>query len=296
MTTSSQRPPRAQETPSTIGAQVMPSLDSGARHELDLGQVRPPSSTSRRTAAQSLNRNRVAYRVARDMAVWLLEANLSEGTLLPPEQELCVSMGCSRSGIRSALRLLENWGLITMLTGREGGPVVRRPRVTDLGDSLSILVYSEHATPRDIMAARRGIDPIIAAEAAINATPEDIRRLDVILGRIHQTNLTQRQFLQASGEFDAALADASKLVILGVFMRILTSFGEDSLIQRIPFADEWHGLVGELFGRVRNAVAAHDSEKARAEMIVCRREVEQYSERHGAAFLQLPLAPFEFSR
>src|SRR5690349_9828059 len=109
-------------------------------------QVRPPSSTSRRTASQSANRNRVAYRVAREMAMWVLDAELPEGARLPPEQELCQRMGCSRSGLRSALRLLESWGLITIQTGRDGGPVIRHPRISDLGDTLSILIHSERAT------------------------------------------------------------------------------------------------------------------------------------------------------
>jgi DNA-binding FadR family transcriptional regulator len=261
---------------------------------LDLAEVRPPSLASRRTAAQGTNRGRVAYRVARDMASWLLEAELPEGARLPPEQDLCLKMGCSRSGIRSALRLLENWGLITIQAGRDGGPVVRRPRVSDLKDTLSILIHSQHATLEDVLLARRAIDPIIAAEAAVNATDDQIQRLDDALERIRRPDGTQRDFLGATAEFDAVLADASQLVILGLVLRILSSFGEESIIRRSPLDDEWRQHVLGILERIRNAVAARDGERARAEMTIARRESEQHWQQRGQDLLRLPLGPFEF--
>lgn len=45
-------------------------------------------------------------------------------------------------------------------------------------DMLSILISCEKATLQDVLVARRAIDPIIAAEAASNATPAHIDKLD----------------------------------------------------------------------------------------------------------------------
>jgi DNA-binding FadR family transcriptional regulator len=261
---------------------------------LDVSEVRAPSSESRRTASSSVNRDRVAYRLAREVATWLLDARLPEGSRLPPEQELCAALNCSRMGLRSALRLLEAWGIITIQTGRNGGPVVRHPRVSDLRDQMSILIHAERATLMDVLTARRAIDPIIAAEAAQRATPEQLEQLDAVLERMRRPTLTQRDFLAATADFQSLLADASHLVILGLFLRILAAFGETSFMQRMPLDEEWKTHVVHSFGRIRDAIGAHDSESARAEMVLQRMDSERHWRERGAALLNVPLAPFEF--
>ena len=261
---------------------------------LNTDEFRPPSASSRMTAGRSANRNRVGYRVAKDMAVHLLEAQLPEGTRLPPEQELCATMGCSRTSIRSALRLLESWGLITIQTGREGGPVVRHPRASDLQDTLSILINRERATLKDVLIARRAIDPIIAAEAASNASSEQVGQLDAALKRM-KASATQRESLAATSEFQRVLADASGLVILGLFLQILSSFGGESHLQRIPFEKEWKQRVINSFERIRDAIAEHNSDGARAEMVLHRQDSERHWRENAEPLLHMPLGPFEFS-
>lgn len=261
---------------------------------LDSSAVRPPNLESRRTAAGAFNRDRVAYRVAREMAIWMLESGLPEGSRLPPEQELCIALGTSRAGVRSALRLLESWGLIAIQTGRYGGPVVRHPRVSDLKDTLSILIHSERATLMDVLTARRAIDPIIASEAADRATPDDLRSLDEAIGRLRGPALTQRDFLAATSAFQTALADASHLVILGLLLRILASFGGTALMQRVTYDDAWRQQVLTSFEKIRTAIAQHDREAARAMMLLLRMESERHWQEHGAALLEVPLEPFEF--
>ena len=261
---------------------------------LNIDEVRPPSPMSLQVATRVVNRNRVADRVARQIAQSIFESQLPEGTRLPPELELCATMGCSRTGLRSALRLLESWGLVVIQAGRNGGPVVRYPGVADLNDTMSVLFYAERATLADILVTRRAIDPIIAAAAATNATAEHLERLDAILECIKVSALTQRDFLLATVEYHAALAEASRLVILGLFLRTLTSFGEGSVLQRLPFDDDYAQRVITALTRIRDAMAAHDSERASAEMLILRHESERHWQLHGESVLNVPLRPFEF--
>lgn len=261
----------------------------------NLQEVREPSNASRRVATREVNRNRVADLVAREMAQTLLEAHLPEGTRLPPESELCSTMGCSRTALRSALRRLESWGLITIQTGRNGGPIIRYPRVSDLLETMSIFINAEHATLSDVLVARRAIDPIIASAAATNATDEDIARIDQVLTRLRTTSLTQRSFLAAMADYHAAIAEASHLVILGFFLRVLTSFGEASLWQYIPPDGEYEKQIVSLLGRIRDAVASHDADGARAEALIMRRESERHWQERGPTFLSTPIGLFEFN-
>jgi GntR family transcriptional regulator, transcriptional repressor for pyruvate dehydrogenase complex len=262
---------------------------------LSEAEVRPPSSESRRAAASPMNRDRVAYRVARDIATWLLDAGLPDGTRLPPEQDLCAKLGLSRMGLRSALRLLESWGLVTIQTGRNGGPVVRSPQVGDLKDTLSLLIHVERATISDVLVARRVIAPIVTAAAAVNATPQQSDDLALILDRIRKPNITQRELLSATSEFQTVLSDASRMAILGLFLKILVSFGELSMMQRLPIDEEWRQQVLTSFERIHRAVSEHDEEGARAAMALHRSESDRFwNTRESLA--HVPLGPFEFGR
>ena len=242
-----------------------------------------------------MNRDRVAYRVAREIATWLLEAGLPDGTKLPPEQELCASLGLSRMGLRSALRLLESWGLVTIQAGRNGGPVVRSPRVGDLRDMLSILIHAENATITDVLVARRVIAPIVTAAAALNAKPEHLEQLGLILDRIRRPTISQRELLLATAEFQTVLADASEMVILGLFLKILVSFGEMSMVQQLPIDEDWRRQVLTSFERIHRAVSEHDEEGARAAMALHRSESDRFWNTRDA-LAHVPLGPFEFGR
>lgn len=261
---------------------------------LNMDEVRPPTLMSLQVATRMVNRDRVADLVARQIAQSILEAQLPEGTRLPPETELCATMGCSRTGLRSALRLLESWGLVVIQNGRNGGPVVRYPDVSDLNETMSLLFYAERASLADILVTRRAIDPIIAAAAAANATAEHLERLGAILDHLKLPVLTQREFLLATVEYDDVLADASRLVILGFFLRTLTSFGEGSVLQRLPFDARYAHQVTTALSRIRDALVTHDSERARAEMLMLRHESELHWQLHGELLLNTPLRPFEF--
>jgi DNA-binding FadR family transcriptional regulator len=92
------------------------------------------------------------------------------------------------------------------------------------------------------------------------------------------------------------IADASKLVILGIFLRTLTSFGEGSVLQRLPFDADYAHQVLTALSRIRDALAAHDPERARAEMLILRHESEQHWQSQGEPLLNMPLRPFEFGR
>jgi hypothetical protein len=84
------------------------------------------------------------------------------------------------------------------------------------------------------------------------------------------------------------------LVILGIFLRTLTSFGEGSMLQRLPFDADYAQRVLRAMSRIRDALAAHDSERARAEMLILRHESEHHWQLQGELVLKMPLRPFEF--
>src|ERR1700722_19891212 len=108
--------------------------------------------------------------IARDLASYIVDQELPEGTALPPEREMIESFGIGRNTLREALRILETRGVITIRSGPGGGPVVRRPRPSDLGEALTLILQFESATFREGMDGRAWLEPIVAASAARNIT------------------------------------------------------------------------------------------------------------------------------
>src|ERR1700722_19133957 len=104
--------------------------------------------------------------IARDLASYIVDQELPEGTALPPERGMVASFGVGRNTLREALRILESRGVITIRSGPGGGPVVRRPRPSDLGEALTLILQFESATFREVMDARAWLEPIVTRSAA----------------------------------------------------------------------------------------------------------------------------------
>src|ERR1700728_4311773 len=119
--------------------------------------------------------------LARDIVNYIFNQHLPRGTKLPNEQEMLQQFGVGRNTIREALRLLELRGVITIRPGRGGGPIVRLPRSTDLGEALQLILQFQGATLTDVIDARALIEPMAASAAAADITEE-------ALGRLQTTN------------------------------------------------------------------------------------------------------------
>lgn len=93
---------------------------------------------------------------------------------LPPEPKLAEALGISRGRLRTVLKRLEAEGLIWRHIGK--GTFVGPRRVTGGDASLSVAVSMD-----DLLNARLVLEPQLAAQAAIHATPADIAVLEQCL-------------------------------------------------------------------------------------------------------------------
>lgn len=113
---------------------------------------------------------------AQDLAARLRQVIISEGyglsDRLPPERELCETLGVTRHQLRSALIILEKDGLIWRHVGR-GTFVGPRP-VLNLDE---VAYLRDLVTPSQMAAVRLSIEPELARMAAKHATPADLEQL-----------------------------------------------------------------------------------------------------------------------
>lgn len=99
--------------------------------------------------------------------------NFAPGDRLPPERELMVSLGLSRTALRKALDKLEHEGRIWRHVGK-GTFIASQSGSARLGRLAEI---SGKVTPFQMMRARLSLEPAIAREAAINASEDAVNRI-----------------------------------------------------------------------------------------------------------------------
>ncbi|BCY14790.1 GntR family transcriptional regulator [Actinoplanes sp. L3-i22] len=136
--------------------------------------------------------------LADELRAEITSGRLQPGERLPPEPELCVKIGVSRSTVREALRLLASQHLIVTTRGVTGGSFVSHPDAGQLAEGLStgfaLLAHSAGVGLADLLELRRALEVPAAGLAAE-------RRTD-----IHLVELRAALFDPASDDFDTMMA------------------------------------------------------------------------------------------
>jgi DNA-binding FadR family transcriptional regulator len=111
----------------------------------------------------------------------ITSGRLQPGERLPPEPELCVKTGVSRSTVREALRLLASQHLIVTTRGVTGGSFVVHPDAEQLADGLTtgftLLTNSAGVGLADVLELRRALEVPAAGLAAVRRTDEHLREI-----------------------------------------------------------------------------------------------------------------------
>ena len=146
------------------------------------------------------------------LRAWLSHKDFAEATKLPPERVLCEELGVPRSDLRKALAVLEKEGLIWRHVGK-GTFIGPHPL-----DNILNLSQIENATnPAEVMRARLLIEPLLAREAARNATRQDMADIETLMRQAYAAS-TWRQYEALDNAFHRAIAKAaSNSLLLAVF-------------------------------------------------------------------------------
>lgn len=106
------------------------------------------------------------------LRAFLAQQDYAANSRLPPERDLCESLGVSRGDLRKALAVLEEQGELWRHVGK-GTFTGTRP----VAEIDSVAVIAKQTNPAEVMRARLVIEPELAREAALHATAEDIATL-----------------------------------------------------------------------------------------------------------------------
>lgn len=195
-----------------------------------------------------------AYRkVATALLDRITGRSINAGDRLPPEIELARQFGVHRGTVREALRELETNGVLK----RERGSklmMVTRPARGAVAAGVSRALALHDVTYHDIWEALTALEPPIAAAAARNRTPKDLKHLDALVA----SDATVEQ----AAAFFRAVGEATHN---GVFMLaheplvelLVPSLG--AMIDKVPQAA---GRIATAQKRIVTAIRDRDGDQA----------------------------------
>jgi DNA-binding FadR family transcriptional regulator len=142
------------------------------------------------------------------LRAYLAQHDLPANAQLPPERELCDLLGVSRGELRKALAVLESNGELWRHVGK-GTFIGSRP----VEEFESVAEIAAASNPREVMEARRAIEPILAREAALHATSADIAEMRQCL-KASRHAATWRQYENCDNRLHRLVAEASHNTVL----------------------------------------------------------------------------------
>lgn len=142
------------------------------------------------------------------LRAYLAQQHFSTNARLPPERELAETLGVSRGDLRKALAILEEQGELWRHVGK-GTFIGARPA----SEIASIAAIANQTSPAEVMRARLVIEPLLAREAALHATADDIRALRACADSARNAE-SWRQYENWDNRLHRAIAQASQNAVL----------------------------------------------------------------------------------
>jgi GntR family transcriptional regulator, transcriptional repressor for pyruvate dehydrogenase complex len=166
---------------------------------------------------------------------------LRPGEMLPPERALLAEYGVARPTMRSALRILESDGLISIERGTKGGARVTVPDVAPLARRVGLHLQLRGTDVRDLIQAEAVLQPGVAGLAAVARDADDLARLRTAVDDLSGA-VSIADYLTALTEFTDALLHAAHNSALSLFAELTSALlrtGLDTFVDTLTMsADE----------------------------------------------------------
>lgn len=235
---------------------------------------------------------RKAIRIARRLVNEIRRRRLRPGTMLDAEHRMVEDLGVARGTVREALRFLELQGALRIKAGPGGGPVVSVPGADHLASVLSLHLQFADASFRSVVDARCSIYPLLAAEAAENASHEDVLALQESIARLHGGAADAELFTAEARRFMNLLATASGNRVLALLVDALHRMSEGT--------GEWderqRRSALRSYEQVAGAIERGDADEARSLMAKSMAAALRYWERTAPDELKQPVAWMDSER
>jgi GntR family transcriptional repressor for pyruvate dehydrogenase complex len=189
----------------------------------------------------------------------IINGELSDGELLPPENQLCEIFGISRSILREAFRVLVSKGLVKVKQGH--GTFVRLPKIDVPEEAVRNYLMTNTFSLLQLMEVRTPIEVDVARLAAERRVEKHVIIMDESLQKMHANSNSAEALSDADEAFHQAIIDASGNLLFGIMIRsirvnlhisrqwAIRHFGIDIVIQE-------HEKIYEAIKNKQSSVAA----------------------------------------
>ena len=169
----------------------------------------------------SMDNKTLIERTTDEMLRLIRENGYQPGEKLPNEYDLGKLLGVSRNTAREALRALSSNNVIeirqcagTFISDKKGVPD------DPLGFSL---IQDKNKLTRDLLQLRCIIEPPIAALAAQNATPENIKNLEISLLEVEGQIAQHTKFAEKDRNFHIQIANCSGNAVVSNLIPVISA-------------------------------------------------------------------------
>jgi DNA-binding FadR family transcriptional regulator len=204
--------------------------------------------------------------LAQEIASEIIAEARAPGDRLPLESEMIKQYGVGRSTVREALRILEVSGLITMRSGRHGGPMVGDCGPANLGRIVSLFMHANGVSLGEIIRARALLEPCLLRAAIDSADEEFIARAADLKKRSRECDpLKTTEYRLLTREFHELIASAAgnrPIGLLAMALMFLTR-----LDHSVTTLAHRRGDVIAEHEEVLDAIIDRDGERAEALMV-----------------------------
>lgn len=167
----------------------------------------------------SANKQKVYEIIFQKIQTEITAGILKAGEKLPPERELAVKYGVSRTSIREALRLLELSDFVEIRHG--DGTFIKTNGYQTIQQQLtSVALKTDQTTLYEMLELRLILESQCAALAALRATGQDIEKIARTLEAMKNTD-DEEIGIQADLDFHMAIAEAANNSVLA---QLISSF------------------------------------------------------------------------
>lgn len=194
---------------------------------------------------------------------YIAKEKIESGKRLPNEFVLAEKFGVGRSTLREAVKLLVARGVLEVRHG--SGTYVASPipldddplRLRGIDDKISLAM--------DLVNVRLILEPEIAAQAALNATEEDIEMLIKLCDRVEEKILMDEPYIREDIEFHTFVAKCSKNLVVEQLVPII-----DTAV--LLFVNVTHKTLRtetiKTHRAITDAIKSHDSISAKTAMLM----------------------------
>jgi GntR family transcriptional repressor for pyruvate dehydrogenase complex len=169
--------------------------------------MKQPRRSSVESKIKRVQKISISEEIAKQIMDLISRGELKPGDHLPSERELCKNFGASRSSLREALRCLSIVGVLNARVGE--GTSVAEDGERFLRKIIEWRLITERHDIENLLEVRMALEGVSAANAALQATDEQIQKLRKLIARMKAALKDERSYAVLDLEFHVAIAEAS---------------------------------------------------------------------------------------